>query len=43
MDESPKLLHDVLSHEHQRDNIEGERERDVDTREAVFRGHVSGG
>ena len=43
MDKSPELLSDVFCHEHQRDNIEGEQERDVDTRKAVFGGHVSGG
>ena len=43
MDESPELLCDVLSHECQRDDIEGEQQGDVDIRKVVFRGSVSGG
>ena len=43
MDESPELLCDVFCHEHQRDNIEGKRQGDVDVGESVLGGHVSRG
>ena len=37
-DESPKLLHNVFSHECQRDDIEGKQQRDVG--KTVVRRHI---
>ena len=40
MDEGPKLLRKIFCHDCQRDDIEGNGQRDGDVRKAVFKGHV---